>query len=182
MSEHHAESFESAVYIKAQEKPSEFTLYDPIPLFRKEFDVTLEIKSAEILVQSPGFACYYINGKSITEDIFISPLSNYSKCLWYNTYDVTALLRKGKNTIGVMAGNGFLNESFNTAWDYQNSPWRDAPQFLLCLKINGETVETNTARVSKIPFNRRWPGHQRSKDQTELISFVSCETDETLMF
>lgn len=140
MSELHPMPFENAVYIKAQEKPSEFSLYDPIPLFRKEFVVTEEIKSAEIFVQSPGFACYYINGQSITKDIFISPLSNYSKCLWYNTYDVTELLRQGKNTIGVMTGNGFLNEPFDSAWDYQDSPWRDAPQFLLCLKINGEPV------------------------------------------
>lgn len=32
--------FESAVYIKAQEKPSEFSLYDPIPLFRRELEIT----------------------------------------------------------------------------------------------------------------------------------------------
>ena len=41
------------------------------------------------------------------------------------------------------------------------------------IKINGQDVETNTARVSAIPFNRRWPGHQRSEDQTELINFIS---------
>ena len=29
------------------------------------------------------------------------------------------------------------------------------------VKINGEQVELNTARVSAVPFNRRWPGHQR---------------------
>ena len=140
MSDHYAKAFGNAMYIKAQEKPSDFSLYDPIPLFRKEFEISQDIISAEITVQSPGFACYYINGQPITEDIFISPLSNYNKLLWYNTYDVTALLCKGRNAIGVMAGNGFLNESFNTAWQYQNSPWRDAPQFLLCLKVNGHTV------------------------------------------
>lgn len=50
------------------------------------------------------------------------------------------------------------------------------------IKINGQDVETNTARVSAIPFNRRWPGHQRSEDQTELINFISLETDEPLDF
>ena len=29
------------------------------------------------------------------------------------------------------------------------------------VKINGEEVALNTARVSAVPFNRRWPGHQR---------------------
>ncbi len=50
------------------------------------------------------------------------------------------------------------------------------------IKINGVSVSANTARVSAFPFNRRWPGHQRSLDQTELINFLSLETDEPLTF
>jgi len=50
------------------------------------------------------------------------------------------------------------------------------------VKVNGIDVELNTARVSAVPFNRRWPGHQRSIDQTELIHFLSLETDEPLSF
>ncbi len=44
--------------------------------------------------------------------------------------------------------------------------------------VNGEKVELNTARVSAYPFNRRWPGHQRQKEQTELVNFLSLEADE----
>jgi hypothetical protein len=50
------------------------------------------------------------------------------------------------------------------------------------IKINGVDTPLNTARVSAIAFNRRWPGHQRSLDQTELINFVSFETDEPVTF
>lgn len=50
------------------------------------------------------------------------------------------------------------------------------------VKINGKPVELNSARVSSFPFNRRWPGHQRQLDQTELINFISLETDEQLHF
>ena len=133
-------AFDKAVYIKAQERHSEFSLYDPIPLFRREFDVTEEIKHAEIAVQAPGFAHYYINGKTITKDIFISAISNYNKLLWYNTYDVTSLLKQGRNAIGVIAGNGFFNETFDTVWHHKDATWRDAPQFMLTLRINGKVV------------------------------------------
>lgn len=50
------------------------------------------------------------------------------------------------------------------------------------VKINGESVMLDTARVSAAPFNRRWPGHQRSIDQSELVNFLSLETDEKLTF
>ena len=73
--------FYQAKYIKAQETPSEFSLYDPIPLFRREFELTEDIREARIFVQSPGFAEYYINGKRITDDIFISAVSDYGKIL-----------------------------------------------------------------------------------------------------
>ncbi len=132
--------FANAVYIKAQQKPSDFSFYDPAPLFRKELEIIEEIREAQIWVQSPGFACFYINGQPITNDVFLSPVSDYDRILWYHTYDVTALLRQGKNTIGVIAGNGFLNESFDTVWHHCNAKWRDAPQFLLCLRINGRVA------------------------------------------
>lgn len=50
------------------------------------------------------------------------------------------------------------------------------------VKINGNLVALDTARVSSVPFNRRWPGHQRSKEQTELINFLSFATDEAVTF
>lgn len=50
------------------------------------------------------------------------------------------------------------------------------------IKINGKAVETNTARVSAVPFNRRWPGHQRDISQSEPIQFVSLATEESLDF
>lgn len=131
--------FEKAKYIKAEMMPPDFSLYAPAPLFRKEFEVE-EIGAARIFVQSPGFARYYINGKDITDDLFISATSDYTKILLYNEYDVTHLLTVGKNVIAVITGNGFLNESFETNWNYHIAAWRDAPKFLLRLCIDEKTA------------------------------------------
>ena len=46
--------------------------------------------------------------------------------------------------------------------------------------VNGEQAALNTARVSAYPFNRRWPGHQRQIEQTELVNFLSMESDEEI--
>ena len=143
--------FENAKYIKAEQAPSPFSYHDPAPFFRKEFEIGEKVSFAALSVQTPGFVKVYLNGSDITEDIFISPVSDPQKILWYHTYDVTSLLRKGKNVIGVIAGNGFLNESFKTAWDYDTAPWRDAPQFMLSLCVNSKPVAVSdgTWRASK---------------------------------
>jgi hypothetical protein len=31
------------------------------------------------------------------------------------------------------------------------------------IKVNGEETALNVARVSAVPYNRRWPGYQRKK-------------------
>ncbi|MBQ2988829.1 MAG: family 78 glycoside hydrolase catalytic domain [Clostridia bacterium] len=143
--------FSGGVYIKAQNEPSPYSLYDPLPIFRRELLCENGIREAEILIQSPGFARVYINGKDITKDLFISPVSDYRRILWYNRYDVRDFLHQGKNTVAVLLGNGFFNESFDSGWHYQTAEWRDAPQFLLCLRINGETalVSDGSWRVNR---------------------------------
>ncbi len=130
----------NAKYIKATENAPEYSSYDPLPRFRREIEINEDVLSAEIIVQSPSFVQFFINGENITDDIFISAISDYRKILWYNTYDVTSLIKKGKNAFAVICGNGFLNESFHTPWIYEIAPWRDAPQFILSLKVNGKIV------------------------------------------
>jgi len=46
------------------------------------------------------------------------------------------------------------------------------------MSANGIPVPLHTARVSAFPVNRRWPGHQRQKNQTELAPFASFAMDE----
>ena len=48
------------------------------------------------------------------------------------------------------------------------------------VKINGKEAELNSARVSAVPFNRRWPGHQRQIDQSETVNFLSLSMDSPI--
>lgn len=50
------------------------------------------------------------------------------------------------------------------------------------VKINGQQAAVDSARVSAYPFNRRWPGHQRQIEQSELVNFISFACDgETVL-
>lgn len=50
------------------------------------------------------------------------------------------------------------------------------------VKVNGTVVPLRSARVSAVPFNRRWPGHQREIEQSELNNFLSLAMDEKVDF
>lgn len=113
------------------------------PMFRKTFMIDEEIKSAVLTVCGLGYGYYYINGEEATKDIFTAPVSDYTKTLWYNRYDVSGKLFLGENIFAVICGNGWYNENLLTAWDYDTAPWRDMPKFILKLEVNGKTVLTS---------------------------------------
>ena len=73
---------------------------------RKEFVADKPIQRAVLYISGLGFSESYINGKPVSEDIFAPGPSWYPNRVYYNVYDVTDLLSKDKNTIGVALGNG----------------------------------------------------------------------------
>ncbi len=108
---------------------------EPCPRFRRNFTIESGLKSARLSVCGLGCGEYYINSKPISPDRFISPFSDYNKTLWFAEYNVTDLLKVGKNTAAVFLGYGFFNENHKTAWDHNTAPWRDNPKFAYKLEL-----------------------------------------------
>lgn len=112
--------------------PGEFRReYSPLnhaPRFRKAFTVSEKLCCATLRCAGLGLGYFYINGKPVSEDKFISPPSNYNKTVWYNEYDVTSLLIKGENVAAAILGNGFYNESFSSLAKVNTASWRDKPK------------------------------------------------------
>lgn len=117
----------------------EYRETDPAPLFRRTFTLSRFTK-ATLRVCGLGYGYYLINGKPVTRDKFIAPVSDYSKTLWYTVYDVTGLLNKGENIAAVICGNGFYNETCKSPWGHNEASWRDNPKFILELDVDGSAV------------------------------------------
>lgn len=56
--------------------------------------------------------------------------------------------------------------------------YRNDTDFILT--VNGAVCPVRTCRVSAMRFNRFWPGHQRSEDQTEAAYYAMIRGDETV--
>ena len=132
--------FKKSYFIKPDaEFVREFSMRNLAPMFRKSFTVK-KTERARLSICGLGYAYCYINGKRVSEDLFTAPVSNYEKTLWFNAYDVSHLLKAGKNTVAVICGNGWYNESVETNWKFHEAAWRDNPKFILSLDIDGDTA------------------------------------------
>jgi len=122
------------------------------PLLRKEFTISKKAKKARVYISGLGWSELYINGKKVGDHV-LDPATTYynndqsfelgSRVL-YVTYDVTEHLKKGRNAIGVMLGNGWYS-------DDGKSPGRErfADRPKLILQMNMEfTKEPSLSIVS----------------------------------
>src|SRR6478736_5791728 len=95
--------------IKRDKEATAPTLLDPgTPgLFRKEFDVPGPIKHATVYASARGVFELRANGQRIGEDIFAPEWTDYDRRIHYRAYDVTALLKTGRNVLGATLGDGW---------------------------------------------------------------------------
>ena len=120
----------------------------PAPYLRRAFGLPARVKTARLYITALGFYECSINGKPVSEDVFNPGWTDYNKRVQYRVYDVTSLLRKGDNAIGVILGDGWAAGYLGTA-DRQN--YVDRPRLLAQLEITQEDGSTKT-----IATDRTW--------------------------
>lgn len=81
----------------------------PAPLFRKQFSIPKKVKSATLYVGALGYFEAYVNGKSVSKAMLEPGQTEYSKRIFYSSYDVTSVVEQKENCIGIMSGNGWYN-------------------------------------------------------------------------
>jgi len=85
----------------------------PMPVFRKEF--TVRVRPAKATLRIAGLGQYAVslgsNGKvqQVTPRGLHQAWTDYKKTVTYESYDVTKLVTRGEDSLGVMLGNGMYN-------------------------------------------------------------------------
>lgn len=117
----------------------------PLPLFRKQFDLSKPLKQAVVLISGAGFHELRINGAKVGDHVLAPAWTNYRATMLYETFDVTALLKPGPNALGVMLGNGFYNVAGGRYVKYNGSFGQ--PRLSLFLRLtfdDGSTQDITT--------------------------------------
>lgn len=133
----------SSYFISASKDYATLNKWVNAPYFRREFELS-ELKKAEVTICGLGLYELYVNGERITKGYLSSYTANPDQILYYDNYDITPYLVQGKNVIGVMLGNGALNNIGGRAWDLDKCDFRSAPKLALVFEAelaNGDFVE-----------------------------------------
>lgn len=86
---------------------SHITGRKPARYLRHEFSLARPIRKATVYVTALGIYQLSINGQRVGKDYFTPGWTDYSKRVYYSTYDVTGLLKEGDNAIGAILAGGW---------------------------------------------------------------------------
>ncbi len=125
----------------------------PSPLLRREFDVRPGVTAARLYITALGLYEAQINGAPVGEYIFDPGWTSYAYRLRYQTFDVTEMLREGRNAIGAILGDGWYRGRLGFNGGRRNI-YGDRLGLLAQLEIS------YSGRNNRAHCNRRTTGNQ----------------------
>jgi len=114
----------------------------PSPLLRKEFVSGKKLLSATAYITAHGLYEAQINGQRIGDAYLTPGWTVYPKRLQYQVYDVTPLVRSGKNAVGVALGSGWYRGYL--AFEHQHNTYGKDIALLFQLVLTYSDGSTTT--------------------------------------
>ncbi|NOY58539.1 MAG: family 78 glycoside hydrolase catalytic domain [Calditrichaeota bacterium] len=111
-------------------------------LLRKELAINKRVKNARVYVSGLGLYELHVNGEKVGDKVLTPAKTNYHEQVLYDTYDITKLLQKGTNAVGIMIGNGWFNPT-KKWWDW-HMQWFGAKRAILQLHL---AFEDGTSQI-----------------------------------
>ncbi|MFI1092337.1 family 78 glycoside hydrolase catalytic domain [Streptomyces sp. NPDC020917] len=117
----------------------------PAPMFRREFRVPPNWRSARLYVTALGVHDTRLNGVAVSEDLLEPGWTSYGHRLLYSTYDVTRMLEPGANVISATVGDGWYRGTLT--WESHRNVYGDATALIAQLEVvldDGERLAVST--------------------------------------
>jgi alpha-L-rhamnosidase len=102
---------------------------DSVKTLRHTFEVSKPVKSARLYATALGAYYLWLNRGQVSDQILAPGWTDYRQRVVYQTYDVTRLLRVGKNAISFFLAPGWYSTPLE--WFQQPNNYGDTPPALL---------------------------------------------------
>jgi alpha-L-rhamnosidase len=107
-------------------------LYPPACL-RSTFSVAKKVKQATLYATALGWFDASLNGTRVNDTFFDPGWTDYSRRVYYRTYDVTGLIHDGANALGVQLADGWF--SGYVGWSHNRNLYGTKPRVRLQLHL-----------------------------------------------
>jgi hypothetical protein len=126
-----------------------------LPLFRREFVAESKPRRATLRIAGLGDYDARVNGERLSETGINQPWSQYEKTIFYRDFDITRLVKRGENCVGVMLANSFWHNPNPPQGRYnKDGPQREAKEPLL---LRAEVIlEFKDGAVQKLGTDSTW--------------------------
>lgn len=133
----------------AADRPTEVNGPKQPIYFRKSFPVDGDVETARLYITALGLYEAEINGRRVGDAVMAPGWQSYNYRHVYDTYDVTSLVKRGSNAIGVLIGEGWYAGRY--AFENNRNIWGDTigVQSLLRVTLKNGTVVT-------VPSDKSW--------------------------
>jgi alpha-L-rhamnosidase len=143
-----------------------------VPALRRSFELPQSIAIARLYITALGVYDVEINGKRVI-DIELAPgWTDFSKRVRYQTFDVTRLLKRGENAIGVLLGDGWYCGTLGLS---DRQQYGDRPMLLAQLEI----TLADGAPI-RIVSDDLWKWHRSPILYSDILLGESVDARQTL--
>ena len=112
----------------------------PAPILERTFTLSAAPSNAVFEIAVAGWCEVQVNGVKAGQNVLSPVTCQPDKRLSRVRFDVTGMLRKGENRIGVLLGNGWFNTFTKCSWYFADGTWLAAPQIRGSLAVDGRTL------------------------------------------
>jgi alpha-L-rhamnosidase len=114
----------------------------PAPYLRKTFTVGQSVTRATVYVTALGAYELHLNGQKVGNDVLTPGWTQFTKRVYYQTYDVTGMMQAGSNTLAAILGDGWYASVLSNEGKRCN--YGGTPRFMAQLVLNFSGGGTQT--------------------------------------
>jgi alpha-L-rhamnosidase len=114
----------------------------PATYLRREFSLARAVRRARVYASAKGLYTLLVNGQPVSADLLRPGWTDYRDRFQYQAYDVTPLVKEGRNAVAAVVGDGWYS-GYVGGWGREN--WGRAKRALVQLEL--ELADGTATRV-----------------------------------